>query len=206
MKCLYCNKVFVQCGSGRPRKYCSPKCQKEADKERKRIEYVGRRESTCIFCGKELPKFKTRFCSRECGIKHYHIQTGRISHSEILTKECAICGETFETWKSRQMCCSDECRKIYKNSRRDKRLKDIVVDKDISVQKLAKRDNNQCQLCGRFVDWNDKHIVNNITVCGNMYPSIDHIIPISSGGLHSWDNVQLAHRVCNSRKNNKVIS
>ena len=45
---------------------------------------------------------------------------------------------------------------------------------------------------------------NNSFIAGNDYPSIDHIIPISKGGQHTWDNVQLAHMICNSIKNNKM--
>lgn len=33
--------------------------------------------------------------------------------------------------------------------------------------------------------------------------SIDHIIPISLGGKHTWNNIQLAHLDCNRRKNNR---
>lgn len=29
-------------------------------------------------------------------------------------------------------------------------------------------------------------------------------MPISKGGLHSWDNVRLAHRICNRRKGNHM--
>jgi len=29
---------------------------------------------------------------------------------------------------------------------------------------------------------------------------VDHIIPLAKGGVHSYDNVQLAHRSCNRRK------
>ena len=36
--------------------------------------------------------------------------------------------------------------------------------------------------------------------------SIDHIIPISKGGRHVWDNVQLAHFCCNIEKSNKEMS
>lgn len=33
---------------------------------------------------------------------------------------------------------------------------------------------------------------------------IDHIIPLSRGGLHEATNLQLAHPICNWRKNNKL--
>ena len=37
-----------------------------------------------------------------------------------------------------------------------------------------------------------------------LYPTMDHIIPISKGGGHTWENVQVAHRVCNLNKSNKI--
>jgi 5-methylcytosine-specific restriction endonuclease McrA len=33
-----------------------------------------------------------------------------------------------------------------------------------------------------------------------MSATIDHIIPISLGGRHCAENVQLAHRICNNKK------
>lgn len=33
--------------------------------------------------------------------------------------------------------------------------------------------------------------------------TIDHIVPLSRGGPHLFDNMQPAHRACNSRKGNK---
>ena len=55
------------------------------------------------------------------------------------------------------------------------------------------RDNGICQLCGKQIDfdWDSN---------SDYYPSIDHIKSIAKGGLHNWDNVQLACRKCNSIK------
>ena len=35
---------------------------------------------------------------------------------------------------------------------------------------------------------------------------IDHVVPLSKGGLHAYDNVQLAHRRCNRSKGAKVAA
>jgi 5-methylcytosine-specific restriction endonuclease McrA len=35
---------------------------------------------------------------------------------------------------------------------------------------------------------------------GPTSPTIDHIIPMAKGGGHIWDNVQVAHAICNSTK------
>ena len=35
--------------------------------------------------------------------------------------------------------------------------------------------------------------------------TIDHVVPLSKGGEHSWENVVLACRSCNSRKGTKLL-
>ena len=93
-----------------------------------------------------------------------------------------------------------------KQIRRDNRLKENgVVDKTITLEKLYKRDNGICKICGYKCDYTDYYIDENGTyIAGNNYPSIDHIKPISKGGCHTWENVQLVHRICNIIKNDKV--
>lgn len=199
MICEYCGEEF----EGRKKKYCSNECCYNADKDRKRIQYIGKREKVCRQCGVDLPKNKTRFCSNGCQQKYNHIKSGAISHPEIITRVCIVCGKEFTTWKSRQFTCSTKCSTKAHDS--DRRIRGKVIDKDITLEKLAERDNNQCQICGLFVDWTDYEIRGHKKICGNFYPSKDHIIPLSVGGLHSWSNVQLAHRICNSRKQNKVV-
>jgi 5-methylcytosine-specific restriction endonuclease McrA len=52
------------------------------------------------------------------------------------------------------------------------------------------RDRGICRLCGEYV------------LPGEV--SLDHVIPFSQGGASSLDNLQLAHRRCNSAKGNRV--
>ncbi len=51
------------------------------------------------------------------------------------------------------------------------------------------RDNYTCQYCGR--------VANDLT--------IDHIIPRSRGGGHSWENLVSACKTCNHRKGGKLL-
>ena len=68
------------------------------------------------------------------------------------------------------------------------------------------RDDNICKICGRQVDTEDYYYTDEgYFIAGNNYPSIDHIIPLAKGGTHTWDNIQLAHRHCNTIKNDKII-
>ena len=63
----------------------------------------------------------------------------------------------------------------------------------INLTRLYMRDKGVCQICGRDIDFDcDPN--------SDDYPSIDHIKPLAKGGLHQWDNVQLACRRCNSLK------
>lgn len=87
--------------------------------------------------------------------------------------------------------------------RMKRRNKYLIGDKSITLKKLYDRDKGVCKICGGLCDYNDYKIVNGITVVGNCYPSIDHIIAISKGGSHTWDNIQLAHKQCNSIKKDK---
>lgn len=199
MKCIYCGKeIATQTGRGRKRKYCSDNCRRSADVDNKRIHYIGKRQKYCITCGIELPKYKTKYCSRRCMLIH----SGVIENHGELKKKCEICGKEFNTFKSKKVTCSERCSAI--RSWRIREYKGIKIDFDINLKKLSKKNNNVCQICGKAVDWSDFKIVEGKTICGDYYPSIDHIVPISKGGLHKWDNVQLAHRICNTKKRDIV--
>ena len=59
---------------------------------------------------------------------------------------------------------------------------------------VFQRDNGQCGICGQTV------------LLKLRYPhpqsaSLDHIVPLAKGGVHSYQNTQLSHLVCNKRKN-----
>lgn len=73
-------------------------------------------------------------------------------------------------------------------------------DNSITLKKLIERDKGICQICGQPIDEKDikgRHI-------RSKYPTLDHIIPLSKGGTHTWDNIQLAHMKCNGGKCNKL--
>lgn len=135
-------------------------------------------------------------------------------------KNCCECGQTFlvgfgtKTSGGHEKFCSQICmrmhrKKIKRNQNRahDKRLKRCaVIDHSINLKDLYDRDLGICWLCGSRCDWNDKRIRKRTVICGETYPSIDHVLPIAKGGEHIWENVRLAHRGCNSHKRDMVLS
>lgn len=40
--------------------------------------------------------------------------------------------------------------------------------------------------------------------CGSQAENVDHVIPRSRGGTHTWDNVVAACRACNTKKENRL--
>lgn len=57
---------------------------------------------------------------------------------------------------------------------------------DVKIGYLVARDHGRCGICGKAVAVSDR--------------SIDHILPLSRGGQHSYANTRLTHRRCNSAR------
>lgn len=72
-------------------------------------------------------------------------------------------------------------------------------DEKVDAMSIFERDKWICQLCPEFVDKELK------------YPnpaakSLDHIIPLIQGGTHTANNLQLAHKICNSHKGGTLFN
>lgn len=74
----------------------------------------------------------------------------------------------------------------------------------IKLDDLIDRDNGTCYICGRKTSKSDHYYVHGWFATGDLYPTVDHVIPLSKGGTHTWGNVRLACRQCNSIKSNQV--
>jgi 5-methylcytosine-specific restriction endonuclease McrA len=75
----------------------------------------------------------------------------------------------------------------YTRRHRARKLKAPYEDVDPIM--VFVRDEGRCGICGDPVDLNDWHL--------------DHVRPLSKGGKHLYENVQVAHPVCNRRKGAK---
>jgi 5-methylcytosine-specific restriction endonuclease McrA len=125
--------------------------------------------------------------------------------SDNVIKTCKECGASFSCPEySNKIFCSNDCQRRNSHRKNDPirraRKKKAVVDSDISLEKLCEKDDCKCYLCGMTVDWNDWTLINGKRQAGKRYPTIDHIVPLSRGGKHSWGNVKLACFSCNSAK------
>ena len=121
---------------------------------------------------------------------------------------CKNCGKEYcigSTGYNSKQYCSEKCMKRWamriKNDRRIRRMKSRTHDTDITLEKLFSRDSGVCYLCGKRCDWKDVDADGNAQ---DNYPSIDHVRPLSKGGTHTWDNVKLACRKCNTLKGSRT--
>lgn len=123
-----------------------------------------------------------------------------------LIKYCNECGELFAATYVKAICCSDICKRKYNNrynetNRRHKLRDNGKIDYSISIRSIITKNGDVCHICLDRCDCDDYYINNDgHFIAGEQYPSIDHVIPVSHGGTHTWDNVKLAHRGCNSLK------
>ena len=150
-------------------------------------------------------RLNKKYICKECGKAFTLKEFGEREHVDV-------------THYSELTYCSLKCRRIADNRRTKKynvthgkhRLRSIKYgtdfDKSVNLDELIKRDGLRCAICGEMCDTNDKETINGIVICGNNYQSIDHIRPMSKGGGHTWDNVQVAHRMCNSKKGVEVVA
>lgn len=216
--CPVCNKEFTT--KRKHQMYCSHDCQAQSMRKE-------RASGVCMYCGKYFTAKRYtavgKYCSHQCQINDLHQQKlDKLKQEQLVKekrkqekeqqklqaerlnqlahyKECAECGTVFYAQHLAVKYCSDSCRKKHFNRYHDHRLdKCAVKDPSITLAKLYVKYNGVCQICGQKLpldcDLND-----------DRHPSIDHIIPVSKGGNHTWDNVQLLCRKCNCKKRNAII-
>ena len=122
---------------------------------------------------------------------------------KIKAHPCAVCGKSTDRPKYCSEACSRAVSAPKEKAKRRARIDSALVDYDISLPKLFRRDKGVCWICGMMCSYKDVSIKDGQKIAGNLYPSIDHVQPLSRGGEHSWSNVRLAHRLCNLKKNAK---
>lgn len=207
--CIICGKEFE---TARPHKLtCSDECKKEnkrqQDSKRSRQRAPEKEHDRYI---------KRKYGSEEERLEHLRrMEKAKEVERERRKKQreaekiarmrvgkCVVCGEEYRTFNPAQKTCSQVCGKKLDYARKQKRIpKKQIIDKDITLEALLRRDSGVCYLCGKACDWNDKKE----NTVGPNYPSIDHIVPVSRGGLHAWNNVRLAHFSCNLDKSDTLI-
>ena len=173
------------------------RCRIDLERILQRLERVPREYvAICVTCGESFTSKGTtaRYCSDGC--------------RPVKVKTCRDCKAVIP--KNQQRCepCRDEATRVVRRRQRKKAHKDKnarqrarkygVPYEPIRSADVYTRDAWRCQLCGKLVNVKAHYLDDDA-------PTIDHVIPMSLGGGHLWDNVQCAHRRCNSVKGAAIV-
>ena len=215
-------------------KYCSQACAKDARKQRTphtcqrpecgRIFYLkaskgmhGRGK----YCSKTCHKFPVLMrcqnpqCEKEFRLPPSKIRKGggKYCSSSCVETHSALLRERYgaerkersriKRWLKRQANLAEERKKARERrkanpdvtrraGRKRRALKaGALVAESVSLDHVFERDHGICTLCFKRVCRKDA--------------SVDHVIPLSKGGNHTYQNCVLAHKRCNARKRNRSI-
>ncbi len=213
--CLACGRLFIMpYPSSRARRgedkaglYCSRKCRwVHYRSEHQKIEA----EKNCRICGVKITNRRKSYCSDEC--RREQERQGYHSNKEVILKklrekyraennvpdlfQCRECGKEYirdENGDHRRYYCSTKCmdRSTSRNHNHIRRMRLRKNGLEIVYRsRIYERDNYKCQICGKKV------LMNKISP-HPLSPTIDHIIPLVSGGTHEPTNVRLCHFMCN---------
>lgn len=173
------------------------------ERERLRREAL---HKVCLYCGNEFTanKVNQKYCSEECAYQ-FSLRKSREHWAENYKSRefiCAECGKKITTsvGKRNKVYCSTNCLKRAERrkwkTKREKQMKRAFVE-TVTLDSIYAEANGVCGICGLPVP--------NTTEPDNPWGvTLDHIKPLSKGGLHIKSNCQLAHRMCNSLKNDCI--
>lgn len=129
----------------------------------------------CIDCGEKVPKNRTKYC-------------------------CNICKNRMKSYNSSIRKRMKRCDISTKN--REKKWESRWKNHDnISLRRLYKRDKGHCYICDSILPKPEKGYDKN----SDNAPQVDHYIPLAKCGEHSWSNVYLICKKCNSEKGDKLL-
>lgn len=192
--------------NGRRRKscyVCSPRQIKDGGRAPHRK--LSTRAAVCAECGSKYEQWMpfTRYCSSSC---RRAAEARRLRDEWLVRKEqrasareirlCVCCGDSFRVGL-RTLCCSESCSAEYERKRRSghthaKRARKFgCVYENVDRNRVFDRDGWRCQLCGVKVN--------------KQTAELDHIVPMSLGGPHTYENTQCACGPCNRAKGARPI-
>jgi len=217
--CLGCSKEFIPKEKNRA-KYCSRECRflymSNTARQAKISRNLGKVSdnkgvyikclncfSVVIFFGRVMRKY----CSSiECLAERARQADKKKNKKKYVTKsyQCLECGFQYllNYGQKNYKYCSALCRRkahhrMQAHAKRA-RLRRVAWEKIYPLE-VFRRANYICYLCGVKTD------IGKRGTKFHLAPELEHIIPISKGGPHTWDNVACACRSCNSLKGAKLL-
>jgi hypothetical protein len=127
----------------------------------------------------------------------------------LSVRTCALpdCGQEFQPRKSSQRTCTEahgkklwnrEHPEEWNDRRRDNYHRrratqhQAATGRPVRLSEIRERDGHRCHIC--------REPVPSAPYPHPLSASLDHVVPLSRGGIHDPDNVRLAHLKCNVEK------
>lgn len=208
---MYCSRAckvraFIRNHPDRKAEYSRREQAKVAPARAARIAAREAREKgTCAMCSAPFLRSGNRLltCSRRCQYALIHqTNTGKKHRPHKSTAFiCSACHQPSTSHQRTTTTCARCMRRVQRRNEKTLRRarKRGVAWERISVLRVLARDKWQCQLCGCATPARLRgQMVDNA-------PELDHIVPLSAGGGHTWANVQCACRKCNYLKAGKPM-
>lgn len=192
--CEWCGQPFrKRRGRANQNRWCGQSCTTAAKHEGETSSLDWRQ---CV-CGQWLTcRGGRKYCGYRCGLLATSLNLGYNPTGTPLQAECQACGYTMK-WIARRgrwpLYCAP-CRQAVNALRSATRYAGSYDRGDV-----YRRDGWRCHICHRMVSrtqaWPHPQSA-----------SIDHLVPISLGGLDTIENVACAHLSCNVRKSNRTLA
>lgn len=184
--CRECKCTFTVRGDN-DRVFCSAECRR-AEAARKRMDVRFDRSRL-------VP-----FCSERCRA----LGKGKAAAANRPSKVCPECGTTFvpSYGRGHSRYCSNDCsgRACKRTARVARKAKQRAVTVEaVNPIKVFERDGWVCHLCGKATPRRLRGTYE------ARAPELDHILPISKGGEHSYRNTACACRECNLAKSGNEL-
>lgn len=186
--------------NGRKPKFCSAVCYgKSLSRDRIGVPLICRPETIAARAQKKLAKERAEAESAAAKIAKRE-EAANLARALRSSRPCLACRAPVGEQPFSRLCCtalcSDDLKKHGKRRGKQKRralLKSATVESFLDVE-IFRRDGWLCQLCGAPTP------EGKIGTNHSRAPTIDHIVALVNGGMHSRANVQCACRICNSIK------
>ena len=170
VECKHCGKCFYRSPSC-TQQHCSRLC----------LHAALRVWHACLHCGKQFSrrKYRSNDTRQYCRIQCYWDANGMDGSKAAKARSYGLCVGGVRK----------RCRRF-----------GVPCDPNVTVEKVAKRDEYVCQLCGKQCNkaW---LVAKEKRTPHPRNRTVDHIIPLSEGLYgHEWHNVQCACYSCNVKK------
>ena len=209
IRCMACDCVFTRNYSSIYKPINCPECSKQKRQELRQKKTAEHQAELQLKRDKrrarqekkeqdELDRLNAPHICEVCG-QTYTINDYMKSTCYKYRRNSGVCSAKCRDERGRQKYNAAKAKRGSHSCNHYSRARKLGLPKErgITLKNLVKRDGLTCAICGFPCYYYG-------TGKEDLYPSIDHIVPMHKGGGHTWDNVQIAHRICNSNKRDYV--